>query len=134
MDDGASGGPALGGALVASLVVSVAMVGFELNTEHVTPKLERISPAAGLKRLFSVRPLVEMAKALVVMGVVAVLVWSEVEEAGPEALRAAWLEGTAGLSHARGAARRRWRPGSRGCCWCWESRTTRWRGRGTSRT
>ncbi|HYH95747.1 EscU/YscU/HrcU family type III secretion system export apparatus switch protein, partial [Hyalangium sp.] len=91
-------GPALGGALVASLVVSVAMVGFELNPEHLMPKLERVSPAEGLKRLFSVRSLVELAKALAVMGVVAALVWSEVEELGPDALRAVWLDGAAGLS------------------------------------
>jgi type III secretion protein U len=90
-------GPALGGALVASLGVSVAMVGFELNPEHVAPKLERINPVAGLKRLFSVRSLVEVAKALGVMGVVTALVWNEVEDAGPDALRAVWLDGAEGL-------------------------------------
>ena len=90
-------GPALGGALVASFGVSVAMVGFELNPEHLTPKLERINPAAGLKRLFSVRTLVEVAKALVVMGIVAALVWNEAEEAGPDVLRAVWLDGAVGL-------------------------------------
>ncbi|NMO20304.1 EscU/YscU/HrcU family type III secretion system export apparatus switch protein [Pyxidicoccus fallax] len=90
--------PALGGALVASLGVSVATVGFELDASHAAPKLERISPAAGLKRLFSLRPLVEQGKALLVVGVVAALVWSEVEEVGPDALRAAWMEGAQGLS------------------------------------
>ncbi|WP_044195677.1 EscU/YscU/HrcU family type III secretion system export apparatus switch protein [Hyalangium minutum] len=91
-------GPALGGALVASFTVSVATVGFELNLDHVTPKLERISLAAGLKRLFSVRSLIEVAKALAVMGVVVALVWNEVEKTGPDALLAVWLEGTAGFS------------------------------------
>jgi type III secretion protein U len=95
-------GPALGGAVVAALTVSVAMVGFELNTEHLMPKLERISPAAGLKRLFSVRPLIETAKALLVTAVVAALVWSEVEDAGPDALRGVWLDGTEGLSQLLG--------------------------------
>jgi type III secretion protein U len=90
-------GPALGGALIASLGVSVAMVGFELNPEHVAPKLERINPAAGLKRLFSLRSWVDVAKALVVMGVVAAVSWSEVAEIGPEALRAVWLDGSVGL-------------------------------------
>jgi type III secretion protein U len=92
-------GPALGGAFLAALVVSVAMVGLELNTDHVMPKLERISPAAGLKRLFSVRPVIESAKALLVTAIVAALIWSEVEEAGPDALRAVWLDGAVGLSH-----------------------------------
>jgi type III secretion protein U len=95
-------GPALGGALLASLVVSVATVGFELNTEHVTPKLERISPAEGLKKLFSVKPLVEVGKALLVAAVVVWLCWSAAEEAGPDVLRSAWLEGTLGLEHALG--------------------------------
>lgn len=91
-------GPALGGALAASLGVSIATVGFELEPEHVAPKLERISPTAGLKRLFSMRPLVEVAKALGVVALVAALVWGEVEEVGPDALRAAWLSGAQGLT------------------------------------
>lgn len=90
--------PALGGALMASLLVSVATVGLELRMEHVTPKLERISPLAGFKRLFSVRSLVDVGKALLVVVVVGVLVWSEVEEVGPDALRAVWLEGEHGLT------------------------------------
>jgi type III secretion protein U len=90
-------GPALGGALAASLIVSVATVGLELNPEHLAPKLERIDPVAGLKRLFSLRSLVEVGKALLVMAVVSALVWSEVEEVGPDALRAVWLEGATGL-------------------------------------
>jgi type III secretion protein U len=95
-------GPALGGALLASLAVSVATVGFELNAEHVTPKLERINPAEGLKKLFSVRPLVELGKALLVAAVVVWLVWRAAVEAGPDVLRTAWLEGTLGLEHAVG--------------------------------
>jgi type III secretion protein U len=90
--------PALGGALLGALLASVAMVGLELNTEHVTPKLERISPLQGFKRLFSVRSLVEVGKALLVVAVVAVLVWREVREVGPDALRAAWLDGALGLT------------------------------------
>ncbi|MFE8601416.1 EscU/YscU/HrcU family type III secretion system export apparatus switch protein [Archangium violaceum] len=95
-------GPALGGALLASLAVSVATVGFELNSEHVMPKLERINPVEGLKKLFSVRPLIELGKALLVTGVVVWLVWSAAVEAGPDVLRTAWLEGTSGLEHILG--------------------------------
>ncbi|WP_309897440.1 EscU/YscU/HrcU family type III secretion system export apparatus switch protein [Archangium sp.] len=95
-------GPALGGALLGSLAVSVATVGFELNTEHVTPKLERINPAEGLKKLFSVKPFIELGKALLVATVVVWLVWSAAVEAGPDVLRSAWLEGTLGLEHALG--------------------------------
>ncbi len=92
-------GPVLGGALLASLAVSVATVGFELNAEHVTPKLERIHPVEGLKKLWSVRPLLELGKALLVTGVVMWLVWRAAVDAGPDVLRTAWLEGTLGLEH-----------------------------------
>ncbi|NTX59308.1 EscU/YscU/HrcU family type III secretion system export apparatus switch protein [Myxococcus sp. CA051A] len=89
--------PVLGGAFAASLAVSVATVGFEVNPSHVAPKLEHVSFSSGLKRLFSVRPLKELGKALLVVWVVAILVWGEVESVGPDALRTAWLAGSEGL-------------------------------------
>lgn len=94
--------PVLGGTVLASLAVSVATVGFALNPEHVLPQWERISPAAGLKLLFSVRPLFELGKGLLVAAVVIWLVWSEAVEAGPEVLRSVWWEGGAALEHGVG--------------------------------
>ncbi|MCP3145081.1 EscU/YscU/HrcU family type III secretion system export apparatus switch protein [Pyxidicoccus xibeiensis] len=88
--------PVLGGALLGALGASIATVGFQLDTRHAMPQLERVSPAAGLKRLFSLRPLTELAKALAVVVLVAALVWSDVEEVGPDALRAIWLGGVDG--------------------------------------
>ncbi|RKI37907.1 EscU/YscU/HrcU family type III secretion system export apparatus switch protein [Corallococcus sp. AB004] len=90
-------GPALGGALMASLAVSVATVGFEMDARHAAPKFERINPAAGLKRLFSVKPLIELGKALLVAALLGLIVWNEVEAVGPDALRTAWLDGTRGM-------------------------------------
>jgi type III secretion protein U len=95
-------GPALGGALLASLAVSVATVGFELNLEHLSPKIERLDPVKGLGRLFSVRPLVEVGKALLVAAIVAWLVWSEAVEAGPDVIRSVWFGGTGALEHLMG--------------------------------
>jgi type III secretion protein U len=95
-------GPIVGLAWLASLLVSVATVGFEANAEHVMPKLERIDPVAGLKRLFSVKPLLELGRALLVAAVVAVVFWSMVVEAGPDVLRAVWLKGTRGMEHGLG--------------------------------
>jgi len=89
--------PALGGAFAASLAVSMATVGFEMDPSHVSPKLERVSLSSGLKRLFSVKPVKELGKALVVVAVVGGLVWSEVESVSPDALRTAWLAGREGL-------------------------------------
>src|SRR5205823_401368 len=39
--------PALVGALVASVIVGVASVGFQFNPEAVAPKFERLNPAEG---------------------------------------------------------------------------------------
>jgi len=90
--------PALAGALLASLAVSVAVAGLAFHPEQVTPQLERISPAAGLKRLFSIRQLTELGKALLLTAVVGWLVGSAAHEAAPDALRAAWLAGPAALT------------------------------------
>ncbi|MDC0709658.1 EscU/YscU/HrcU family type III secretion system export apparatus switch protein [Stigmatella sp. ncwal1] len=95
-------GPALGGALVAALSVSLAVAGVGLNLEHVAPQLERISPLAGLKRLLSIRSGVEGMKALLVAAVLAALVWEEVREAGPEALRGVRVGGSEGMVHLLG--------------------------------
>ena len=73
------------------------MVGWQVNADHVMPKLERIDPMAGLKKLFSVRSLVETGKALLVAGVVGWFVWDAVVEAGPDVLRAVWKPGAPGL-------------------------------------
>ena len=48
----------------AALAVNLAQVGFVVNEEAVNLKLERLNPVAGLKRLFSKRSLVELAKGI----------------------------------------------------------------------
>jgi len=95
-------GPPLMAAWVASLGLSVAVSGLELNTAHVLPKLERIHPGEGLKKLFSVRPLIELGKALGVAAVMTWLVWREAVDAGPDVLRTVWREGAGGMVHILG--------------------------------
>ncbi len=111
--------PALAGALVASLGVSVATVGWELNAEAVTPKLERINPLAGLKRILSVKALSELGKALLVVGVVGWLVWDAAVEVAPDVFRAVWWKGDDALEYcvtqlAPLQLRRAWVPVARG--------------------
>jgi type III secretion protein U len=91
-------GPALGCTFLAALGVSFAMVGPELNAGHLLPRLERIDPVAGLKRLFSLRSVVELLKALAMVGVLTWLAWSEVSKAGAEVLRLVFAEGALSLA------------------------------------
>ena len=91
-------GPVLLGALLGSLVVAVPVAGWAFHPEQVAPKLERVSPAAGLKRLFSARQLVELGKALLVTAVVGWLLGSALLDEAADGLRAAWLPGPLALT------------------------------------
>ena len=50
--------------LVASIVGPVLLGGWLFSTKSLAPKFERMNPLAGLKRMFSLKALVELLKAL----------------------------------------------------------------------
>lgn len=56
--------PILFTALVVGVLSSVTQVGFLFSIKAIQPKLDKISPVSGFKRLFSMKSLVEMAKAI----------------------------------------------------------------------
>ena len=68
-------------ALLAAAAAGLVQTGFLLSAEPVKPKLEKISPLKGLKRLFSVRSLVEFLKGIIKLAIVALviaaLLWPE---------------------------------------------------------
>jgi flagellar biosynthetic protein FlhB len=68
-------------ALAAAVAAGLIQTGFVFSAEPIKPKLEKISPASGLKRLFSARALVEflkgVAKLAIVACVIALLLWPE---------------------------------------------------------
>ena len=76
--------PMLGLLLVAALIAPLAIGGWNFSTEALGPKWDRLDPIAGVKRVFSVRGLIELAKALarfaVVALVAALLLWSRADE------------------------------------------------------
>ena len=63
--------PLLLGTMVIGVALNVAQVGFSPSSKLLKPKLARISPFKGLKRLFSTQTLWETAKALFKVGVLA---------------------------------------------------------------
>lgn len=85
-------GPALAGALGASFVVSAATAGFRIDAQVLAPKLDRLNPAEGFKKLFRMRNLVDAGKNLAIAVIVAVVLWGQVEDAAPHVLRAVYLE------------------------------------------
>jgi flagellar biosynthesis protein FlhB len=50
--------------IVAAILSSIALGGFAFSGESLTPKLEKLSPLKGIKRVFSMRGLVELFKAM----------------------------------------------------------------------
>jgi flagellar biosynthetic protein FlhB len=64
--------------LVAGVVGNISQIGFELHLEPMAPQLSKLNPLAGLKRLFSLRGLVELAKSVLKIVFVGLIVWSVV--------------------------------------------------------
>jgi flagellar biosynthetic protein FlhB len=73
--------PVLGVVLLAALLAPLALGGWSFSMEPLAPKLERLNPLQGLRRMFALRSLVDLAKALAKFGVVAVVavivLWGE---------------------------------------------------------
>ncbi len=63
-------GPLVAFLVAAALIVNYAQVGVLFAGEAMQPKLNRLSPFKGLKRIFSSRGLVELAKSLFKVGIV----------------------------------------------------------------
>lgn len=57
--------------VVAAILAPLALGGWTFSPQSIAPKLERISPLKGIKRVFSARGLMEMIKALAKFAVIA---------------------------------------------------------------
>ncbi|MGE5255948.1 MAG: flagellar biosynthesis protein FlhB [Hyphomicrobiales bacterium] len=64
--------------LAAGLIGNIGQIGFEFHLDPITPKLSKLNPVAGLKRLFSLRGLVELAKSVLKILMVGLIAWSVV--------------------------------------------------------
>lgn len=70
--------PILGATFAAALLVSFVQVGFVFSAEPLTPKLDRINPLSGFKRIFSKRALVEMVKSIAKVVITGWIVYSTI--------------------------------------------------------
>jgi flagellar biosynthetic protein FlhB len=70
--------------VAVAVISSVALGGITLSTEAIAPKLEKLNPLKGLKRLVSVKGLVELLKALakflLVGGATALALWTTLDD------------------------------------------------------
>ena len=68
--------PLLLAVLVAGVGTSLLQTGLVLATKAIEPKLNKISPLSGVKRLFSLRSIVESIKGFLKISIVGVIAWS----------------------------------------------------------
>ena len=69
--------PIVGTAMIAGLAISLVQVGFLFTTKTLTPKLSKISPLNGLKRMFSSRTVVDLVKSLLKIAALGFVAYSD---------------------------------------------------------
>lgn len=62
--------PILGVGMLAGIISNYLQVGFLFSTEVIKPKLEKLDPIKGFKRIYSIRALVELLKSILKIGFV----------------------------------------------------------------
>lgn len=71
-------------AFIAAFASNFAQIGFMFSTESIAPKLEKLDPIKGFKRIFSMRAIVELLKSILkisFVGVVTFIVlWMKIDE------------------------------------------------------
>lgn len=70
--------PLLIAAFIIAMVVNIMQTGFLLSAKSMRPKMNRISPIQGFKRIFSSRSLMEMGKSILKTILLAVLAYGEI--------------------------------------------------------
>jgi flagellar biosynthetic protein FlhB len=91
--------PVAAAAALTTVLVSVLQSGFLFRVASLTPDLSRISPMAGIKRVFAMSTLVQLLKSLAKIGVFGVCVWTGVARVLPD-LPSAPLRGPPALLRA----------------------------------
>jgi flagellar biosynthesis protein FlhB len=71
--------PFFGALLAVGIVVSVAQVGFQINTEKLSPDFDKLNPANGVTRLFSTSALVKGLLTLLKVGALALVAYIVLE-------------------------------------------------------
>ncbi len=72
-------GPYMLVALTAGLVANYGQVGFLFTTKTISPKLSRLNPLEGFKRIFSRRSFVEFVKSIIKLAIIGGVVYTEIK-------------------------------------------------------
>ncbi len=78
--------PLMGAVAIAGVIGNVVQIGFMVTGEPLTPKLDKLNPINGFKRLFSMRSLAELVKSIfkvIIIGVVGTLALHKIVDQVP---------------------------------------------------
>jgi flagellar biosynthetic protein FlhB len=67
--------PILGVSFMVAFVANIAQVGWKPSLKPLKPKLNRLSPIQGFKRMFSMRTLVELLKSILKIAIILLIVY-----------------------------------------------------------
>lgn len=86
--------PLLIAVLIAAILGNVLQFGFMFSSESLQPKFDKISPAKGFKRLFSIRSIVELVKGILkvclIGGVAYIIIRNEFDHLIPLGDQSTW--------------------------------------------
>lgn len=80
------------GAFLIALISNLAQVGFVFSGEAIKPKLEKINPISGLKRIFSQKTLVELIKNILKTVLITTVIVIAIKKRFPEFLTVSDME------------------------------------------
>ncbi|MBI5399464.1 flagellar biosynthesis protein FlhB [Candidatus Saganbacteria bacterium] len=72
--------PIFGIAFAATFIAEVLQTGFVFSFEPLSPKIEKLNPLEGFKKMFSLQGLVELVKSLLKIGIVFYITWLAIKE------------------------------------------------------
>jgi flagellar biosynthesis protein FlhB len=84
--------PVLCAASFAGAVAVLLQTKFLLNLKALQPKFSRISPAAGIKRMFGSHGIVEFVKSLSKLALLATAIWIAIKGDWPQLMRLPWQD------------------------------------------
>ncbi len=74
------GAPLVAVGVFVALAANIMQVGFLFTPKALRPKMERVNPVEGFKRIFSIRSVAELVKAILKIVVLGVVAWQEYEK------------------------------------------------------
>lgn len=72
--------PIFASAVVVSLLINILQVGWKVTTKSLEPKLDRLNPVSGFKRIFSSKILVELLKSILKVLIIGLVVYGYIED------------------------------------------------------